>query len=144
MEAPKEPSALGQYVPPVAELLNEIVASAGTDPYEQVGEPWLGMNESHMPPVVQKAIRSRRFSADISQGTEQTDLAGEPEQSLSVPVPRTLTSLPAGPVPVPPSADDKISASRKRRRRFSEYQRRRNHSSSSDSQASPVRSDALI
>ncbi|KAJ5880180.1 uncharacterized protein N7473_011233 [Penicillium subrubescens] len=133
----QDSSAVGQYIPPVAELINEVVPSAGPDLYEQVGEPWLGMSERRMPPGVQGAIASRRFSAEITQGTEQIALTGEPEQPFASRVPLTVTSVPTGPVPaVPRSADDRISAVRKPRRRFSEHQRRPNDSSSSDSQVS--------
>lgn len=70
MEAPQESLAVDQYIPPVAELTNEVVPSAGSDLYEQVGEPWLGMRESRMPPEAQEALASRRFSAEIAHGTE--------------------------------------------------------------------------
>lgn len=137
IEAPQESSAVGPYIPPVAELINEVVPSAGTDLYEQVGEPWLGVSESRMPPDVQEAIASRRFSAEITQGTEQIALTGEPEQLFASGVPRTVTSVFTAPVPVPRSADDRVSAPRKRYRSFSEHRKRLNDSSSSDSQASP-------
>lgn len=139
MKTPQETSVVDQHIPPVAELINEVVPSVGTDLYEQVGEPWLGVSESRMPPDAPEAIASRRFSAEITHGTEQIAVTGEPEQLFASRVPGTVTvtSVPTGPVPVPRSSDDRILAARKRRRRFSEHQRRPNDSSSSDSQVSP-------
>ncbi|CEJ62250.1 hypothetical protein PMG11_10754 [Penicillium brasilianum] len=140
VEALQQPSMVPAFIPPIAEVTSRVIPSTGTDIFEQVGESWLGIRENRMPPMVQEAIASRRFTAEIDQGTERLTLTGDPEQPsgpVSAPLPQTTPPEPTRPVPIPRTSDDEIRASRKRRRRFTEYRRRPTDSSSSNSQDSP-------
>jgi hypothetical protein len=136
----QQPSIVPEFIPPVSEVTSQVMPSTGTDIYEQVGEAWLGIRENRMSPEVQEAIASRRFTAEIDQGTEQMILTSDPEQPsgpVSAPVPHTTAPGPTRSVPIRRTSDDKILASRKRRRHFTEYRKRPTDSSSSNIQDSP-------
>lgn len=111
-----------------------LLSGLNNDLFEQVGEPWLGIPETR---VIQEALRSQRFTADISQGTDAMELTGEPEGPSSAPAPApAVTSGPTG-LWLPQTEDDMVIASRKRVRRFNEYQERPTTARSDDSQDSP-------
>ncbi|KAI2790621.1 hypothetical protein POX_d06142 [Penicillium oxalicum] len=104
--------------------------------FGEIGDNWLEIPLQRMPPVIQKEIRSRRFSEAISEGTGRLALTGETEPSSKVAAPRVAPpSLQR--IELPPTEDDRILARRKRRRLFSEYRVEADRSSSTDSQKSP-------
>lgn len=137
MEALEQAAMKVALPPSEGQSTTSLLSRLNDDLFEQVGEPWLGIPESRMPPEIQEALRSRRFTVDIAQGTDEMELTGEPEGPSSTPVSApAITSGPTG-LWLPLTEDDMIIARRKRVRRFNEYQERPTSARSDDSHDSP-------